>query len=40
MTETPAVRQTLPTREAVMEAMKTHVRAKGTLVGVYRRPAP
>lgn len=35
-----AGQQTLPTREAVMEAMKTHVRAKGTLVGVYRRPAP
>ncbi|WP_353266794.1 YbhB/YbcL family Raf kinase inhibitor-like protein [Gemmatimonas sp.] len=28
------------TREAVMRAMSGHVRAKGTLVGLYRRPAP
>lgn len=35
-----AGQQTLPTRESVMDAMKTHVRAKGTLVGLYRRPAP
>lgn len=35
-----AGQQTLPTREAVWDAMKTHIRAKGTLVGMYRRPAP
>lgn len=35
-----AGQQTLPTREAVWDAMKTHIRAKGTLVGLYRRPAP
>ena len=29
-----------PTRAAVMEAMKGHVRGKATLVGTYRRPAP
>ncbi len=28
------------TREAIMRAMSGHVRAKGTLVGLYRRPAP
>ncbi len=28
------------TREAVLRAMSGHVRAKGTLVGLYRRPAP
>lgn len=28
------------TREAVLRAMAGHVRAKGTLVGLYRRPAP
>jgi hypothetical protein len=29
-----------PTRAAVMEAMKGHIRGKATLVGTYRRPAP
>ncbi|MGV3710513.1 MAG: YbhB/YbcL family Raf kinase inhibitor-like protein, partial [Gemmatimonas sp.] len=28
------------TRAAVMDAMKTHIRGKGVLVGLYRRPAP
>ncbi|HYW31255.1 MAG TPA: YbhB/YbcL family Raf kinase inhibitor-like protein [Gemmatimonas sp.] len=28
------------TRAAVMSAMATHVRGKGVLVGLYRRPAP
>lgn len=28
------------TREAIMRAMAGHVRAKGVLVGLYRRPAP
>lgn len=28
------------TREAVMQAMRGHVRAKGVLLGRYRRPAP
>ena len=35
-----AGQQTLPTREAVMDAMKTHIRGKAVLVGLYRRPAP
>lgn len=35
-----AGQQTLPTREAVWDAMKTHIRGKGVLVGLYRRPAP
>ena len=28
------------TRKAVMDAIATHVRGKGVLVGLYRRPAP
>lgn len=28
------------TRESIMQAMAGHVRAKGSLVGTYRRPAP
>ena len=28
------------TRAAVMQAMATHIRGKGVLVGLYRRPAP
>lgn len=32
--------QTAPTREAIMQAMRTHVRGKGVLVGLYKRPAP
>ena len=35
-----AGQQTLPTREAVWDAMKTHIRGKAVLVGLYRRPAP
>lgn len=29
-----------PTRAAVMDAIRTHIRGKGVLVGLYRRPAP
>jgi phosphatidylethanolamine-binding protein (PEBP) family uncharacterized protein len=28
------------TRAAVMDAMRTHIRGKGVLVGLYKRPAP
>ena len=35
-----AGQQTLPTREAVWDAMKTHIRGKAVLVGLYRRAAP
>ena len=35
-----AGQQTLPTRDAVWDAMKTHIRGKAVLVGLYRRPAP
>ncbi len=35
-----AGQQTAPTRAAIMQAMQTHVRGKGVLVGLYRRPAP
>lgn len=31
---------TAVTRDAVMDAMKTHIRGKAVLVGLYRRPAP
>ncbi len=31
---------TAVTRDAVMDAMKTHIRGKAVLVGRYRRPAP
>lgn len=31
---------TAVTRDAVMDAMKTHIRGKAMLVGTYRRPAP
>jgi Raf kinase inhibitor-like YbhB/YbcL family protein len=34
------IASTAVTREAVMEAMKTHIRGKAVLVGTYRRPAP
>jgi phosphatidylethanolamine-binding protein (PEBP) family uncharacterized protein len=34
------IASTAVTREAVMEAMKTHIRGKAILVGTYRRPAP
>lgn len=37
----PAVGASPPaTRAAVMAAMATHIRGKGVLVGLYRRPAP
>jgi hypothetical protein len=37
----PAVGMSPPaTRAAVMAAMATHIRGKGVLVGLYRRPAP
>lgn len=37
----PAVGASPPaTRSAVMAAMATHIRGKGVLVGLYRRPAP
>lgn len=39
--DVPAVGQSpAATRAAVMAAMNGHVRAKGTLFGTYRRPAP
>jgi phosphatidylethanolamine-binding protein (PEBP) family uncharacterized protein len=31
---------TAVTREAVWDAMKTHIRGKAVLVGTYRRSAP
>ena len=34
------IASTAVTREAVMDAMKTHIRGKAVLVGLYRRPAP
>jgi phosphatidylethanolamine-binding protein (PEBP) family uncharacterized protein len=34
------IASTAVTREAVWEAMKTHIRGKAVLVGTYRRPAP
>lgn len=36
----PTAMSPAATREAVMRAMAGHVRAKGALVGLYRRPAP
>lgn len=36
----PTAMSPAATREAVMRAMAGHVRAKGVLVGLYRRPAP
>ena len=35
-----AGQQTAPTRAALMQAMQTHIRGKGVLVGLYKRPAP
>ena len=35
-----AGQQTAPTRAAIMQAMQTHIRGKGVLVGLYKRPAP
>lgn len=41
MVNVPAVGMAVPaTRAAVMAAMATHIRGKGVLVGLYRRPAP
>ena len=41
MINVPAVGMAVPaTRAAVMAAMATHIRGKGVLVGLYRRPAP
>ena len=37
---TAAGQQTAPTRAAIMQAMQTHIRGKGVLVGLYKRPAP
>jgi Raf kinase inhibitor-like YbhB/YbcL family protein len=34
------IQSTAQVREAVWEAMKTHIRGKAVLVGTYRRPAP
>jgi hypothetical protein len=34
------IASTAVTRQAVWDAMKTHIRGKATLVGLYRRPAP
>ena len=34
------IASTAVTREAVWDAMKTHIRGKAVLVGTYRRPAP
>jgi Raf kinase inhibitor-like YbhB/YbcL family protein len=36
----PTAMSPAATREAIMRAMAGHVRAKGVLVGLYRRPAP
>ncbi len=36
----PGIVSTAVTRDAVMDAMKTHIRGKAVLVGLYRRPAP
>lgn len=36
----PAAMSPAATREAVMRAMAGHIRGKGVLVGLYRRPAP
>ncbi len=36
----PTAMSSAATREAIMRAMAGHVRAKGVLVGLYRRPAP
>lgn len=36
----PTAMSPAATREAIMRAMAGHVKAKGALVGVYRRPAP
>ena len=36
----PTAMSPAATREAVLRAMAGHVRAKGVLVGLYRRPAP
>jgi Raf kinase inhibitor-like YbhB/YbcL family protein len=36
----PTAMSPAATREAIMRAMAGHVKAKGTLVGLYRRPAP
>ncbi len=41
MVNVPAVGMAVPaTRAAVMAAMAAHIRGKGTLVGLYRRPTP
>ncbi|MEO7362871.1 MAG: YbhB/YbcL family Raf kinase inhibitor-like protein [Gemmatimonadaceae bacterium] len=37
---TAAGQQTAPTRAAIMQAMQMHIRGKGVLVGLYKRPAP
>jgi len=37
---TAAGQQTAPTRASIMQAMQTHIRGKGVLVGLYKRPAP
>ncbi|MCX5755045.1 MAG: YbhB/YbcL family Raf kinase inhibitor-like protein [Gemmatimonadetes bacterium] len=34
------IASTVVTRDAVMDAMKTHIRGKAVLVGLYKRPAP
>ena len=36
----PTAMSPAATREAIMRAMAGHVKAKGALVGLYRRPAP
>jgi Raf kinase inhibitor-like YbhB/YbcL family protein len=36
----PTAMSPAATREAIMRAMAGHVRAKGVLMGLYRRPAP
>lgn len=38
--QAPTALPTANTRAAIMAAMAGHVRAKGVLVGLYRRPAP
>jgi phosphatidylethanolamine-binding protein (PEBP) family uncharacterized protein len=36
----PTAMSPAATREAILRAMAGHVKAKGALVGLYRRPAP